>query len=261
MQQPDTVSCRSHPWLVAHRGARDEAPENTRTAFERALSYAIDGIELDVQMSADRVPVVYHDETLMRICRRRDRVADLPLASLQQLDWGGWFHADFAGEPLPTLAQVLDRVASRTRLMIEIKSSPDLRRSGHVDRLVRQVVRLLPVVSPRLLPERIFLLSFDAQALRLAHSLAPEWNYVLNIVDQQADAFAAWPTLALDHLYAVCVRIGKLTHELTRWARGRGLRCFTYTCNGPRQVTKAQAMQVDAILTDRPKWLSNRLAR
>ena len=112
------------PWIIAHRGARDEAPENTCSAFERALTYPIDGIELDVQMSRDGLVVVYHDWTIRRLARRGRYVFALDREELAALDWGAWFHPDFAGEPMPTLGGILSRLGPRTRWLIEIKSHP-----------------------------------------------------------------------------------------------------------------------------------------
>jgi glycerophosphoryl diester phosphodiesterase len=248
-----------HPWRIAHRGARDEAPENTNAAFEKALDYPIDGIEMDIQMSADGVPVIYHDATLWRICRRRRRVAELTRAQLAQLDWGAWFHRDFSGEPLPTLEQVLVRFGPRTRLLLEIKSLPADRSTGHVERLVRNCLQLLAEARHQLLAEHVYVLSFDPHALQLAHRLAPQWQYVLNAPQRRPGQTMALAEEETDHLAGLCVEIGALKASLVDWGRSRGLRVLAYTCNGPRQVRKARRLGVDAIMTDRPGWLTHYL--
>ena len=244
------------PWIVAHRGARDEAPENTCSAFERALTYPIDGIELDVQMSADGVPVIYHDATLWRIARRRRRVADVSAQQLRQLDWGAWFHAAYAGEPLPTLDQVLSLFAPRTRLLIEIKAPAN----NDNDRLTRQVVAQLAHLSDRTPAEHIHVLCFDLDVLRLAHGLAPQWRYIYNVPGQHPEHIMRLPAQATDHLWAIDVPIGRLSQRLVDWAGGRDLKVCTYTCNIARQVEKAMRLGVDAILTDRPGWLTHHLS-
>ena len=90
-----------------------------------------------------------------------------------------------------------------------------------------------------------------------AYQMDTDLRYVLNLPDN--------PPLesvrATNHLWAVDVRIGKLSAELAQWSRHRGLKLFTYTCNGPRQIKKALQLGVDAIITDRPKWLAERLGR
>lgn len=244
------------PWCIAHRGARDEAPENTRTAFTRALRYPIDGIELDVQMSADGRCVIYHDATLRRVGGGSRRVADLTAAQLAALDWGRWFHPDFAGEGPLTLDETLAAFGPRTRLLIEIKSSPAERRSGHSDRLTRAVVACLAALPANVPADHIHVLSFDQQVLHLARRLAPSWRYVLNLPERDPGQVMAWPTTALEGLWAVDGRIATWTPALVAWARARGLRLFTYTCNGPRQVAKALRLGLDGILSDRPGWLT-----
>lgn len=254
-------------WSIAHRGARKEAPENTDAAFRRALDYPIDGIELDVQMSADGVAVIYHDRTLFRVAGRRKAVSECDYAYLKQLGWNNHLDRGFQREPLPTLEQVLERYGGRTRLLIEIKSHPAEQVSGHTDRLTREVLRLLDRYD-RLLPDgRIFLLSFDNRVLQLAHRLDPRWLCVLNLPDNKthdlvsifSSRAGSAPVDGTDHLWAVDVAIGRLSAEWIDWARGLGLRVFTYTCNGPRQLRKALNLGVDGIISDRPGWLTQQL--
>ncbi len=244
-------------WIVAHRGARDEAPENTSSAFERALTYPIDGIELDVQMSADGVPVIYHDATLWRIARSRRRTADLTAEQLAQIDWGGWFDVAYAGEPLLTLEQTLSRFAAQTRLLIEIKAPAN----NDNDRLTRQVVAQLARLPAQIPKANIYLLCFDLGILRLVNELAPQWRCVYNVPGRQPEHVMALTEEETAHLWAIDVPIGRLTPPLAAWAKGRGLKLCTYTCNGLRQVAKALRLGVDAILTDRPGWLTGHLGK
>lgn len=110
-------------FLYAHRGASAEAPENTLAAFRRALECGADGIELDIHLSADGVPVVLHDDRLERTSDGSGAVADRTVAELAELDAGSWFSPEFAGEPLPTLEETLGLLAGRLRLNLEVKDS------------------------------------------------------------------------------------------------------------------------------------------
>jgi glycerophosphoryl diester phosphodiesterase len=92
------------PFLWAHRGASKNAPENTMAAFAAAVELGVDGLELDIHLSRDGIPVVIHDESLERTTNGRGFVSDASLVQLQQLDAGAWFSPEFTGEPLPTLA-------------------------------------------------------------------------------------------------------------------------------------------------------------
>jgi glycerophosphoryl diester phosphodiesterase len=110
-------------FLYAHRGASAEAPENTLAAFCRAVDTGADGIELDVHLSADGVPVVLHDETLERTTDGFGPVGACPLARLRKLDAGSWFAPEFAGERVPTLEETLRLLAGRLRLNLEVKDT------------------------------------------------------------------------------------------------------------------------------------------
>ncbi len=111
--------------LVAHRGNARECPENTLPAFRSALALGIRYLELDVQLSADRVPVVLHDATLRRTTGRSGRVFDLTAAALSQLDTAGpeRLGERHGGAIVPLLADVLHLVDDRpdVTVFVEIK--------------------------------------------------------------------------------------------------------------------------------------------
>lgn len=102
--------------LVAHRGLHDdEKPENSLPAFAAAVEAGY-GIELDVQLSSDGVPVVFHDDRLKRMCGVEGRVCDYTAAEL-----GGMALAGHEGVCIPTFADVLATVGGRSSLVVEIK--------------------------------------------------------------------------------------------------------------------------------------------
>ena len=90
-------------------------------AFSAAVELGADGLELDIHLSRDGIPVVIHDESLERTTDGRGLVADASLEQLQQLDAGGWFSPEFMGESLPTLAEVLSVFSGKLRLNLELK--------------------------------------------------------------------------------------------------------------------------------------------
>ncbi|MFN2502585.1 MAG: glycerophosphodiester phosphodiesterase, partial [Pyrinomonadaceae bacterium] len=104
------------PLIIGHRGASAHAPENTLAALRMAVNAGADGVEFDVQLAKDGVPVVIHDPTLDRTCRREGRIADHTSVELGKMDAGSWFndkhpeaaHASFSAETVPTLLQVLE---------------------------------------------------------------------------------------------------------------------------------------------------------
>lgn len=115
----------SKPLIIGHRGASASAPENTLAAFRLALENGADGIEFDVRLTADGVPVVIHDDNLQRTGATRKRVSDLSLAELKQIDVGSWFSRSFAAERIPTLEELMKLVdGSSAILYLEMKSDP-----------------------------------------------------------------------------------------------------------------------------------------
>lgn len=111
----------SKMFIWAHRGASALAPENTMAAFRAAEVLNADGIEFDVHLSRDGVPVVIHDETVDRTTDGAGAVAELSLAELLDFDAGSWFDEQFTGEQVPLLTEVLAWAGNRMRLNIEIK--------------------------------------------------------------------------------------------------------------------------------------------
>ena len=98
---------RGRVWVVGHRGAMGHCPENTLASFERGLQLGADWIELDVHLSRDNALIVIHDETLDRTTNGQGAVREHSLAELKALDAGSWFGPEYAGEPIPTLDEVL----------------------------------------------------------------------------------------------------------------------------------------------------------
>lgn len=147
-------------FIWAHRGASATAPENTMAAFRAAAAAGADGIELDVHLSRDGVPVVIHDETVDRTTDGHGPVAAIPLARLRQLDAGGWFAPTFAGEQVPTLEEVFAWTADRLRLNVEIKAVP-------AGLAVIELLRAYPLA-------RVLISSFDHALLERLRLRSPD---------------------------------------------------------------------------------------
>ncbi len=240
--------------LISHRGAHREAPENSCQAFERALEYGIDGIETDVQLSEDGVPMLYHDVTTSKVTGRRKRFSSYTCEQLQNLDLG----ENGAGIGIPTLAEVLDLFAGRTRLFIEIKSKKHDRLAGRSLALTEKVVAELGGLK-KSLREEIRILSFDPDVLIRTHQLAPALKCVLN-----ANGLDKWcvssgdligKRVSMAFLNALNLERKSLSADIVKWGQDRGMEIFTYCCNTHPKVERALAMNVDGIMSDKPGWL------
>lgn len=236
--------------IVSHRGAMREAPENTAAAFEAALAWPIDGIELDVQMTADGALVIFHDGDLRRIGGGKRAIADCTLDELSSNDWGGWFDRKFQGEPLLTLGRCVDRFAGRTRLLIEIKSFPS-DAGGRALHLTEKVTALL---DDRIEPsrrDRIRILSFDPGVLEAAGQ-SGRWRCVRNLDDpDEIHRIRKAPP----YMDAYCASIKKIDPGTVDACRALGRRFMTWSCNTADELDKAVRCGCDVVMTDDPRWI------
>ena len=110
------------PWIgIAHRGASGTAPENTLTAFKKAIDIGVDAVELDLHGTADGEVVAIHDTALDRTTDHSGQVNQTALKTIKEADAGGWFASEFVGERVPTLVEALECIAKQTIAVLEIK--------------------------------------------------------------------------------------------------------------------------------------------
>ena len=251
------------PLVVAHRGSMHEAPENTRSAFDAALRYPVYGLELDIQMTSDGVPVLYHDSTLRKITGSRKNIAEYSFAQLKNIDWGGWFSPEYKGEKLMTLKKALQLYAARTALMIEIKSRRFDRKSGRSIILTHKVLELISEEVKSRFLDNIYILSFDINILRSAHETAPDLKYVMNIGGSRR--IPKKINEAPGILSGICLPVSRLDKQSADAVRESGMLLMTYTCNLKRQAEKALSLNADIVMTNKPGWffehIRNRAAR
>lgn len=196
----------SRPFLWAHRGASRVAPENTLSAFAAALESGADGLELDIHLSRDGVPVVIHDETLERTTDGRGAVVAVTLPQLQKLDAGSWFSAAFAGEAIPTLAEVLKIFGGQLRLNLELKEF-------HAGVAVLALLRDYPAAE-------VVLSSFDYALLKRLRAMDDDvplavlldsgnWRQAVQVA-KELSACAFHPAVNQSHrpMVDVCIRAG-----------------------------------------------------
>jgi glycerophosphoryl diester phosphodiesterase len=191
--------------VVAHRGAHDQAPENTVAALEHSIADAVEWVEVDVRLSRDGRHVLIHDADLGRTTDGLGPVHDRTLAELKSLDAGSKFAGRFAGEPIPTLEEALAAAKGRVNLDLDCKQVDPAR-------LVRDVLEAGM--------ERQVVVSAGPDVLRAVRSapggdrlaLMPRWT--------PADGLDAFGDL---RPAAVEVDAGDVTPDRCRAFHGRGL--------------------------------------
>lgn len=154
------------PWIIAHRGVPEQAPENTLKSFALAISQGADLLEIDIHLSADKQLVVIHDVTVDRSTNGHGRVDQLTLKELRTLDAGAWMGPAHRGEKIPRLKEVFDMTADRAGLVIELKHGSD--RYAGIERLLVQAIE-----TERRLND-VIVISSDSRAIKAINALNPD---------------------------------------------------------------------------------------
>lgn len=240
------------PLVLAHRGASAYAPENTMAAFDLALKMGADGVELDVTLTLDRIPVVIHDDNVDRTTNGHGPISAMTLEQVKALDASPAFDK-YRGERIPTLEQVLGDIGKRARVNIELKG-----RSVHDDGLEVEVACTIDKTGTA---DSVLISSFNPFALRRMAHLRPHLpRGLLYANDMPIYLRRAWlrpvarPT-AMHPKYTL------VTPAYMLWARQKGYRVNTWTVDEPSEMKRLADLGVDAIMSNKPDLLAETLGR
>ncbi|HET7839968.1 MAG TPA: glycerophosphodiester phosphodiesterase family protein [Terriglobia bacterium] len=238
--------------VIAHRGASGDAPENTLASFELALAQGADGIEFDVHLSRDNVPMVIHDARLERTTPGAGRVAAHSAAALARLDAGSWFNRRFPSRAredyracrVPLLEEVLAWVRlQRCRAYIEIKQTRPRYRSIH-ESVLEQVYRAG-------VQSQLTIISFHLPTLRRIRRLDSRLALGIDFVR---------PLLAISRARRISAG-ALLPHwrsATRRWiarAHRAGLKVVVWGLDDPRWMPRKIADGADGMITSYPALL------
>ena len=244
---------------VAHRGESFLAPENTMAAFNLAWKLGADAVEFDVHLTRDGKLAVSHDKDLKRITGQRVVIAESTLAELQALDVGRWKGAQFAGERVPAIEQVLATVPEGKRLFIEVKVGPEA---------VPPLVAAVRASGKK--PAQLVVISFNADALAEAKRRLPELKMYYLAGQKQDEKTGKW-TPPLDEVLRTAKEIhadgvdvqAKPTFDaaFVRKAREAGFEVHAWTVDDPDLARQLIGLGVDGITTNRVDWLRKQVER
>lgn len=244
------------PLIIGHRGAAAVAPENTLASFERAMQDGADGIEFDVQLSSDGVPVVIHDPTLARTASIKEHVAQLSAVELAQTDVGSWFSrqhkvsADYSGERLPNLHQVLNLFKRQNAfLYLEMKS-----KSGELA-LAKAVVEAIQNES---MAEKIIVSSFDMslireikridKSIRTAALFEPKLSRPFDLVRKKKLIDIA----RVNRADEIALHYRLISSRIVEEARQSQMPVVIWTVDNPVWIDRAQMLGIKALITNNP---------
>jgi len=242
----------TNPLIFAHRGANREAAENTRSAFDKALEYAIDGIETDVQLSRDEIAVLWHDRFLNKVGLPDKHIDDFGYAQLREMNFAAYFSPAAALEGIMTLREFLDAYRKRCRLLLEIKNRAWEQASRH-ELKVRQTLEMVGALNGAAWDDAIMVSSFNLASLIYAHQCAPQFPLIYNFEAEQTLKDAQRVLIEQPFLHGLCLPIGSLDDAMVKLLRGHGKCIAGYTCNSEEEIDKALELGVDILISDVPQ--------
>ena len=231
------------PRAIGHRGYPSVAPENTLAAIEAALRCGVGGIETDVQLTADGVPVIIHDTELGRTTDGAGAVAATTAQDLLRLDAGSWFSPAYAHQRVPLLDEVLAAIAAApdVEVMLELKGTWGA--AG-----VRTVAQ---AVAEYGLAERALLKSFSVATVQALGEGAAALRRGLLLDEWSGDVLALCRDLGVE----ACNPNGRILlerPEIIGQLHEAGLATTVWTLNEPAHWARATELGVDGIITDHP---------
>jgi glycerophosphoryl diester phosphodiesterase len=244
---------------VAHRGASHDAPENTLAAFRLAWQQGADGIEGDFYLSSDGRVVCIHDKDTQRVAGVKHVVSETSFETLRTLDVGAWKDPQWQGERVPTLEEVIATVPQGRKLVIELKTGPEI------------VEPMLQIVDASTLElAQIVVISFQAETIAEVERLRPaiRTHWLTNYKEQSPGKWQ--PTV--DQVAATVRRIGAdglgteartAVVDEAFIARFRELATdefHVWTVDNAGVARTYRDLGAWGITTNRPGWLRERLS-
>lgn len=248
----------SGPLIIGHRGASAVAPENTMAAFQEAIAVGADGIEFDVRLTRNGVPVVIHDSTLQRTGDLPHRISDLSFPELSTIDVGSWFArrknlppGSFAQETVPSLRELFTLFQSNKLLLcLEMKCDTLSEQAP----LAEACCRLIDEFAFR---ERVIVECFKLPALTIIKQLDAKIKTAALFEPSISTPSVLWDQNVIAQATAIDASYLALHHRLARAgvvekAKLAGLQVAVWTVDDPAWVPHAQSMGIDALITNDP---------
>ena len=251
---------KTKPLIIAHRGSSANAPENTLTAFQKAIDEKADGIEFDVRLAKDNVPVIFHDSTLKRMTEIKRRADDFTADELSRMDVGSWFNlafpaksnVEFSIETIPTFRQILEFLNGyQGTLYVELKG-----RRETMPTLVEAVASLIEKSD---LQSKIIVKSFKLEAIEIVKNRLPEIRTAA-LFEPKILALLGKKKRLLDEAKRfradeISLHYSMATEKFVRRARENNFSVAIWTANNPKWVRRAFDYGINAVITNYPAEL------
>lgn len=235
---------KKKPMVIAHRGGRKWAPENTMIGFKKSMDAGCDGVELDIHRCKSGELVVIHDETLDRTTDGKGLIKDFTYDEIKKFSAGKWYGKEFESERVPLLSEVLDAFDGKMLINIEIKNTP-IEYVGIEDDLINLLKNYKH-------PEKIMISSFDHELIRRIHKKSPIYEVAFLDASIIADVGEYGKKLGATAWNAAHY---ELRPDAVKRAQEAGLSVNVWTVDGTADWKKSMEWNVDGIVTDDPAGL------
>lgn len=239
------------PKVIGHRGAAAYAPENTLEGLHVAADMGVEWVELDVKLTRDQVPIIFHDDTLERTAGSNAPVAETDYEVIKHLDAGSWFGESFIGNKIPTLEEAVDVLLERgLGLNLEIKPCP-----GRERETAEVALDILSQIWDD--HDKILISSFQHVSLEAAMEMAGDWPRGLLLSEEWPEN---WEDLA-EYLRVTTINLNgnTATRDQIEMAIDLEKPVLAYTINDPIKARELQGWGVDCFFSDEPDVLLENL--
>lgn len=233
-----------HCLIFAHRGANREATENTQIAFDCAVNYVVDGIETDVQLTRDDIPVLWHDRSLEKVGLPDKQMDDFDYEQVKRLH----FSDDNQPINIMRLQDFLDSYRQSCRLLIEIKNR-DYEPTTRHQLKVRLTLELIGSSDT----DAIFVSSFHLASLKYAHLYQTNIPLIYNLESDQTVTDVEQVLTTCPFIQGFCLPIDIVDDAMVQLIRKQNKWLAVYTCNSDDEINKALNFEVDILISDLPR--------
>jgi glycerophosphoryl diester phosphodiesterase len=236
------------PQVIAHRGSSGQAPENTLASLHLAGQQGIKWVEIDVMLSGDGIPVIFHDDYLSRTTNGEGLIHKTPLAQLKLLDAGSWKGEEYHQESIPTLREAIE-VISQYGMGLNLELKPC---EGLEEETSAASIDILKQYWPKKLP--LLLSSFNYFSLISAKVLWPEVDRGYNV--------SAIPKTWRERLeYLDCsglhIHQSFFDAEQVSEIKAAGYKVLAFTINNECLALELYEQGLDAVFSDYPQQIQS----
>ncbi|MCP4612366.1 MAG: glycerophosphodiester phosphodiesterase [Planctomycetes bacterium] len=248
-----TSGCTNSVEIIAHRGASYLAPENTMSSVMLGWEKRAD-VEVDVHLSKDNRIMVIHDSSTKKTGKTDLKIKDTHSRQLRKLDVGSFKSAEYTGEQIPFLADVIKTIPPGRKLYVEIKCGKE----------VLPILEKLIAHSGKM--SQIVIIGFDLETVTLSKQLIDVPTYWLKGTEKDKETEKWIPhspqlvKIAEDKgLDGLDVHYAGVNKEFTDAVKASGQKLYVWTVDNPDEAIRLVNLGVAGITTNRPEWLRKQL--